>query len=44
METILYNLDVLTLIRWCPQTYMDRQAGLGGPGPWLLSVLNFKYS
>ena len=31
----------LTLIRGCPQTYMDRQPGLGGPGPWFLSVFNF---
>ena len=28
-----------TLIRWCPQTYMDRQPGLEGPGPFW-SVLN----
>ena len=34
-------IPTLTLIRWCPQTYMDRQPGLGGPGPWFLSVLNF---
>ena len=31
----------LTLIRWCPQTSMDRQPGLRGPGPWFLSMVNF---
>ena len=31
----------LTLIQWCPQTYMDRHPGLGGPGQWFLSVLIF---
>ena len=37
----LFGSVPLTLIRWCPQTYMDCQPGLGGPGPWFLSVLNF---
>ena len=31
----------LTLILWYSQTYMDRQPGFGGPGPWFYSVLNF---
>ena len=40
--SIQNNYDqLLTLIRWCPQTYMGRQPGLGGPGPWFLNVLNF---
>ena len=34
----------LALIRWCPRTYMDRQPGLGGPGPGFYSVFNFWYS
>ena len=37
----LYDIDInkiadLTLIRWCPQIYMDRQPGLVGPEPWFL--------